>query len=161
MTLSRPAAVVSCEVCEQHAESMYRIEGMDCHEEVALLERRLKHVPGFEGLTADVVNQRLFVRYDAARVTSADLVAAIGETGLRAWLQHERPKAPLDGASRWRLRLIVASGLALAAGLALEHVYAWPAAARLAFLATLGCGSALTVRRAIQSARAFLFDINV
>jgi Cd2+/Zn2+-exporting ATPase len=161
MTPPRPADVGSCEVCERHAESTYRIEGMDCHDEVALLERRLTHVRGFEGLTADVVNQRLFVRYDAARVTSADLVAAIGETGMRAWLQHERPHTPLDGASRWRLRLIVASGLALAAGLALEHAHGAPVAVWLALLAALGCGSALTVRRAIQSARALSFDINV
>ena len=161
MKLPGAGTAGSCEVCERHAESMYRIEGMDCHDEVALLERRLKHVSGFEGLTADVVNQRLFVRYDAARVTSADLVAAIGETGMRAWLDHERPHAPLEGASRRRLRFVVASGIALAAGLVLEHAQMWPTAARLAFLAAIACGSALTLGRAIQAARAFSLDINV
>jgi Zn2+/Cd2+-exporting ATPase len=154
-------AASTCDVCERHAESVYRIEGMDCHDEVAVLERRLKHVPGFEGLTADVVNQRLWVRYDAARLAPADLVAAIAQTGMRAWLHHERPIAPLDGASRRRLLLVVASGITLAAGLALDHAGLWPAAALLAFLAAIACGSALTMRRAIAAARAFSLDINV
>ena len=33
-------------VCELHAESVFRIEGMDCHEEVAILEHRLKALTG-------------------------------------------------------------------------------------------------------------------
>jgi hypothetical protein len=28
---------VTCSVCELHAESTFRIEGMDCREEVALI----------------------------------------------------------------------------------------------------------------------------
>ena len=34
----------TCATCELHAESTFRVEGMDCREEVALLERRFKHV---------------------------------------------------------------------------------------------------------------------
>ena len=40
----------SCTVCELHAESIFRVEGMDCHEEVAILERRLKNLSGLEAL---------------------------------------------------------------------------------------------------------------
>src|SRR5512137_1628298 len=123
----------ACDVCERHAESIYRIEGMDCHEEVALLERRLKPLPGFEGLTADVVNQRLWVRYDAARVTSEEVVAAIAQTGLRAWLQHERPVAPLNGMGRARLVSVIVSGVALLLGFLLGFGGAPPAAAWAAF----------------------------
>ena len=55
-----------CQVCEIHAESIFKVEGMDCHEEVAILERRLKRLPGLEDLSADVIGQRLRVKYDAA-----------------------------------------------------------------------------------------------
>ncbi len=34
--------MATCQVCEVHAESVFKIEGMDCHEEVAILEKRLK-----------------------------------------------------------------------------------------------------------------------
>jgi ArsR family transcriptional regulator len=38
----------ACTVCEVHAESTFRVEGMDCHEEVALISRRLKRLSGLE-----------------------------------------------------------------------------------------------------------------
>ena len=46
--------MTTCAVCEMHAESVFKIEGMDCHEEVAILERRLKRLTGLEALDADV-----------------------------------------------------------------------------------------------------------
>ena len=56
--------MATCEICELHAESTFRIEGMDCHEEVAILERRLKRLTGLEALDADVMGQRLRIKYD-------------------------------------------------------------------------------------------------
>ena len=44
--------MADCPVCELHAESVFKIEGMDCHEEVAILEHRLKTLAGLEGLVA-------------------------------------------------------------------------------------------------------------
>jgi len=58
----------TCQVCELHAESTFKIEGMDCHEEVAILERRLKRLSGLEALDADVIGQRLRIKYDAAKL---------------------------------------------------------------------------------------------
>jgi copper chaperone CopZ len=106
-----------CPVCELHAESVFRIEGMDCHEEVAILEHRLKRLTGLEALDADVVGQRLRIKYDAAKLSTARIAEAVAQTGMRAWLEHEeRPTA----ASAWRGRLVILSGLALAIGLTLE-----------------------------------------
>ena len=56
----------TCTVCELHAESTFKIEGMDCHEEVAILERRLSRLAGLESLDADVIGQRRRIKYDAA-----------------------------------------------------------------------------------------------
>ena len=65
-------AAATCTVCELHAESVFKIEGMDCHEEVAILERRLKQLTGLEALDADVIGQRLSIKYDAAKLTTSD-----------------------------------------------------------------------------------------
>ena len=40
------AETVACTVCELHAEAVFRVEGMDCNEEVIILERRLKPLVG-------------------------------------------------------------------------------------------------------------------
>ena len=67
--VARPGSRVVCTTCELHAEAVFRVEGMDCHEEVVILERRLKPLAGLEALSADVMGQRLHVKYDAARLT--------------------------------------------------------------------------------------------
>ena len=61
-------AVTACAVCEVHADAVFRVEGMDCRDEVVLLERRLKPLPGVESLVADVVSRhgRLDVLVSAA-----------------------------------------------------------------------------------------------
>ena len=81
----------TCTVCELHAESTFKIEGMDCREEVAMLERRFKNLPGLEDFSADVMGQRLHVKYDAARLSASAIADAVADTGMRAWLEHEEP----------------------------------------------------------------------
>src|SRR5688572_30137472 len=109
--MARPPAVRTCTVCEIHAESIFKIEGMDCHEEVTILERRLKRLVGIEGLSADVIGQRLQVRYDAARISTRSISDAVAETGMRAWLEHEEPHPSLSASADWRRPLLIASGL--------------------------------------------------
>ena len=100
---------VTCTVCELHAEAVFRVEGMDCNEEVVILERRLKPLVGLEALSADLIGQRLHVKYDAAKLTTSAIVDAVGETGMRMWLEHEEPM--LGGSAlAWRWKLMLACG---------------------------------------------------
>src|SRR5436190_223743 len=71
------AKAPACAVCELHAESTFKIEGMDCREEVVLIERRFKHLAGLEEFTADLIGQRLLVKYDAAKVSAAAIASAV------------------------------------------------------------------------------------
>jgi len=151
----------SCPVCEVHAESVFKIEGMDCHEEVAILERRLKPLPGLEDLSADVMGQRLRVKYDAARLNTTAIAEAVATTGMRAWLEHEEPVGLVPGATARRQALVVASGLALAAGL-FGRWLSLPTPAVIAlFILSVLSGGTYTARRAFSAARAFSLDINV
>ena len=127
MSAPAPAA---CGVCEVHAESVFKIDGMDCHEEVAILERRLKHLTGLEAMSADVLGGRLLVTYDAARLSTATITDAVADTGMRAWLEHEQPH--IVGTSFARQRLLVASGASLAAGLTLHWLQLAPPAVSVA-----------------------------
>jgi Cd2+/Zn2+-exporting ATPase len=80
-----------CSICELHAESTFKIEGMDCREEVEILERRFKHLAGLEDFSADLMGQRLHVKYDAAKLSTAVIADAVADTGMRAWREHEEP----------------------------------------------------------------------
>src|SRR5512147_1777246 len=132
--------MANCTVCELHAESTFKIEGMDCHEEVAILERRLKKLHGLEALDADVMGQRLRIKYDAARLSASNIAEAVAQTGMRAWLEHEEP-APVAASAAIRLRLVVASGAAFAVGFTLEHGFGDPGGlAKIPYLAAILLG---------------------
>ena len=109
------AEPVTCTMCELHAEAFFRVEGMDCSEEVIILERRLKPLAGVEALSADVLRQRLHVKYDAAKLTTSEMVDAVGQAGMRMWLEHEEPTS-VGSDVRLRSRLMAGSGAAIATG---------------------------------------------
>jgi Zn2+/Cd2+-exporting ATPase len=150
---------VTCATCELHAEAVFRVEGMDCHEEVVILERRLKPLAGVEAMTADVIGQRLHVQYDAAKLTTADMVDAVGQTGMRMWLEHEEPGASGPDV-RARFWLTVGSGVALMAGLAAAALDR-PLAAALCYVAGALVGGVYPARRAVTALRTRTVDINV
>jgi Cd2+/Zn2+-exporting ATPase len=156
----------ACTVCELHAESTFRIEGMDCREEVAILERRFKNLVGLEDFSADLMGQRLHVKYDAVRLSTSSIVDAVADTGMRAWLEHEQPLVGTERQSRVRQALVGVAGLALGLALLLDLVGGFsPAITRQATLAllvvSLASGAGVTIRKAWASLRLRSLDINV
>jgi len=154
---------VTCTVCELHAESTFKVEGMDCREEVALLERRFKNLPGLEDFSADLMGQRLHVKYDAAKLSASAIADAVADAGMRAWLEHEEPIGT-GPQPRWRQLLVWTSGVTFCAGLlvgAVGSVSASPWPARLVFAISIAAGGALTARKAWTALRVRSLDINV
>ncbi|RPI55972.1 MAG: cadmium-translocating P-type ATPase [Acidobacteria bacterium] len=133
---------------------------MDCREEVAILERRLKPLPGLEDLVPDLVGQRLRVRYDAAKLSTSAIVEAVAHTGMRAWLEHEQPVGHTAAATA-RQALVVISGVALAAGMLLEFLEFPALPVRSIFLISILTGGVYTARRAWAATRVMSLDINV
>ncbi len=159
MSDSRPT-LTTCQVCEIHAESVFRIDGMDCREEVVILERHLNALQGVESIAADLMGQRLRVTHDAARLSTSAIVEEVARTGMRAWLEHEEP---VDRRASIPLRqtLLVVSGCSLAAGIIIQLAGGPWLAATLAFAVAIGTGGTFSVRRAWSAARTLSLDINV
>jgi Cd2+/Zn2+-exporting ATPase len=151
-----------CQVCAVHTESTFHVDGMDCQEEVALLNRKLKALAGIESLSADVLAQRLVVAYDGAVLTSSSIAAAVAETGMRAWIDDQGVSSTRTHTDLGRRTWLVGlSAVAVLAGGALQLLAEASAPARLAFLAAILLGGAHPGRRALAAARARSFDINV
>lgn len=159
MSTATATAEVRCTRCEVHAESVFKIDGLCCSEEVTILERRLRPLRGMEELVADVMGQRLHVKYDAALLSSATIADAVAETGMRAWLEHEEPiVAPASGA---RGRLLLVAAVALAAGLAsaaLGAPRAWQVACSVVAVVA---GGVYPAKKALTAIRQRTLDINV
>jgi Cd2+/Zn2+-exporting ATPase len=152
-------ADVTCAVCELHAEAVFRVEGMDCNEEVVILERRLKPLAGFEAVSADLIGQRLHVKYDAAKLTTSAMVDAVGQTGMRMWLEHEEPTDHGVDVT-WRWRAVIACAALLVAGVAAGAVGQRAVSLAVLVAATV-LGAVFPARRALTALRSRSLDINV
>ncbi|MFA6929676.1 MAG: heavy metal translocating P-type ATPase [Lentisphaeria bacterium] len=100
----------------------YRIEGLDCAEEVATLKNALKDVPGIAELRFDVLNGKMTILCSPVGCDPDSIVAAIASTGMRAspW-QKDEDKGELSFWQRQnRVVLTAASGLFTGAGLVLH-----------------------------------------
>jgi Zn2+/Cd2+-exporting ATPase len=150
---------LACTRCRVHAESVFRVDGLDCSEEVAILERRLRPLTGLEDLSADVLGQRLHVKYDAAILSASTIAEAVADTGMRAWLEHEEPI--LVPTSRARGVLVGVSGAALLAGFGFSAAGLPGAWSIAAFVAAALAGGVFPFRRAVTSMRARSLDIHV
>jgi Cd2+/Zn2+-exporting ATPase len=111
-----------------------------------------------EALSADLVGQRLHVSYDAAKLTTAAIVDAVGQTGMRVWLEHEGPGASGPDV-RVRFWLTVASGTAILSALAVNTLS--PPLSVAFFVAATIAGGIFPTRRALVALRTRTVDINV
>jgi Cd2+/Zn2+-exporting ATPase len=103
------------------ATAVLKVLGMDCAEEVTLLRDALLPVPGVRDLAFDLLNGKLTVDYDDARLRVDGLLQAIARAGLKAHPWQDQQAEPA-GWSRWgRMTMTAASGAFLVCGAA-THV---------------------------------------
>ena len=151
----------TCTVCVLHAESTFRIEGMDCREEVAMIERRFKNLPGLEGFHADLMGQRLHVKYDASKLSASAIASAVADAGMRAWLEHEEPVATGDRAARMRWILLASAAGWFAGGLIFTYAGADALRIDACYAASMVSAVPLTARKAWIAVKHRSLDINV
>lgn len=120
------------------AREAYRIEGMDCAEEIAVLKREIGPlVGGEEHLGFEVLTGKMIVRASARAVPREQLVRAVAVTGMKAtpWLRGPRRPPARDG----RITAVVTSGLGTIVGFV---AHAWSAGGVLPALGSEGMGVA-------------------
>ncbi len=66
------------------------VEGMDCADEAALLERKLKSLEGIRSYQVNLVNQSLTLIYEPTLISVQDIIRAIAETGMKTRLKRPR-----------------------------------------------------------------------
>jgi Cd2+/Zn2+-exporting ATPase len=106
------------------------------------------------------MGQRLHVTYDAAKLSTSAITAAVADAGMSAWLEHEEP-IMAHASSRTRQGLLVASGAALAGGLAAVALNLAPVVSQVCFALSVATGVPLSARKAWHAARLRSLDINV
>ncbi len=158
---------------ERNRTAEYRVYGLDCAEEVAIIRRRLDGEPGIEELRFDVVRGKLTAAYDPDALTSERIAEQVSELGLECSPWEEPPREARFFERSGRDLLTGVSGAALTLGLALHALSSgdWLAAishqhegeslvALVCLLVALVGGAALVVPKGIKSLAAARPDMN-
>lgn len=121
----------------------FKIHGMDCAEEVAVLKREVGPIVGGEDrLIFDILNGRMTVTPESASLSPETIRQAVARTGMRAEVWRDEPTGPRDEdfwQRRGRTVLTVASGVLTVLGFL---VHAWTAGGFQTALSAEGMGSA-------------------
>jgi Zn2+/Cd2+-exporting ATPase len=103
----------------------FKVAGLDCAEEIAVLRREIGPLVGGEDrLAFDVLNGRMTVADDAGHVPDRNIAAAVKRTGMAAtrWQPGQGEDRAEERHRRQQFWLTTLSGLSVLAGLAL-HVW--------------------------------------
>lgn len=156
----------------------YRISGMDCAEEIAILKREVGPlVGGGDKLSFDLLNAKMIVETTSPFLED-DVIKAIGRTGMRA--QIWRPAEKSEPLSAWskhgRHIMTMASGVSLALAFTVHVIthgigdalspegdgtHAFPTISILLYLVSVICGAWFIVPKAIFSLRSLRPDMNL
>ncbi len=169
-----------------HSSAVYRlvfkVQGLDCAEEVTVLRRGVGPLVGGEDhLAFDVLNGRMMVLDGADGVSTEEVLEAVRRTGMTAqeWRKDDKD-ANRESDKRHRIQawLTALSGLAVFAGLAL-HVWLagslgealrlfggrngqpMPTAELIAYALAIGFGGRYVVVKAWYAARSLRPDMNL
>ncbi len=158
----------------------FKVQGLDCAEEVALLQQTVGPVVGgAERLAFDVLNGRMTVAEAARNVPIETILSAVAATGMTAvaWDGHDKGD-DVDRHRREQILFTAASGACVLLGLIL-HVWlaggveeAWqliavhagqsmPWPEIVAYLVAIGLGGRFVVVKAWYAARNLRPDINL
>ena len=161
---------------------VFKVDGLDCAEEVAVLRRGVGPLVGGEDrLAFDVLSGRMMVLDGADKVSLEEVLKAVRRTGMSAveWRKDDKDAdRASDKRRRAQARLTALSGLALLAGLA---VHVWlagglaealrlfagrdggpmPTAELAAYALAIGFGGRYVVVKAWYAARSLRPDMNL
>ncbi|MET0399586.1 MAG: heavy metal translocating P-type ATPase [Longimicrobiaceae bacterium] len=136
---------------------VFEVEGMDCADEVRLIEGKLGSLPGVARLGFDVVNRRLTVE---GEIASAEVERAVAQLGMRALLVGEERAEATWWERRGRLVLAAVSGVFWLGSLVAEHAMESHALAAVLAVGTIVAGGWHIVPRGVRAALNRALDMN-
>jgi Cd2+/Zn2+-exporting ATPase len=158
----------------------FKIHGLDCAEEVAILKRALGPIVGGDDrLYFDALNGKLSIDISNGVIASDAIAAAVAKTGMKAepWTEtNSTPQANAHRPDRIRHWMCLVSGAAIVAAYAV-HAYTsgwfvaltasengsfqYPAAAAVLYLVATACSIWMVLPKAWYALKSFRPDINL
>jgi Cd2+/Zn2+-exporting ATPase len=136
---------------------VFEVVGMDCADEVRLIEGKLGNLPGITRLGFDLVGRRLTVE---GEIVAAEVERAVAQLGMRARLVGEAREQDRWWERRGRLVLAAISGMLWLGSLVAEHAFQSHALAAVLAMGAIVIGGWHIVPRGIRAALNRALDMN-
>lgn len=140
--------------------SVLRVEGMDCAEETALVEKALTGLPGLERFEVNLMTERLTVVHDNRVLPVGHLIAALDGVGLKAVPFGESREVASLWQRHGRLVSTLVCGLFTAIGLALHFIQPASPWEKLVYALAILSGGWFIARKGVAAARHGALDMN-
>jgi Zn2+/Cd2+-exporting ATPase len=141
----------------------YKIEGLDCAEEVSLLKKVVGAAKGVEDLKFNILQAKMVVAYDSRQISPFEIAALVNTTGMTAvvWEEKEQKGKEPFLHSHGRLILTVLSALFLLAGASIHYLHVSPYLDKLFYLLSILAGVWYVLPKALFSLRRISPDMNL
>jgi Cd2+/Zn2+-exporting ATPase len=158
----------------------YKVKGLDCTEEVAILKKELGDKAGILGLDFDLLNAKMTVTYDPTEIVTEAILASIHKTGMNAvpWEQLTKQESGSLWQLHGRLIMAVVSGVFLVCGFLAHWIlhssiadafaageggegHIFPLPSILLYIGSIISGAWFIIPKAIQSAKRLRPDMNL
>lgn len=156
----------------------FRVQGLDCSEEVAILRREVGGKPGVIDLEFDVINARMSVEFDPDALSIDDIIRAVSATGMKAtpWELRKTNEKGSFWSQHGRMVMAVTSGAFLLAAFVTHwllhgslldavagghhEVHTFPRSVRLLYFVSAISGAWYVFPKALHAARRLRPDMN-
>lgn len=155
----------------------FKVDGLDCSEEVAILNKEFGGKAGIINLECNVITGKMTVTYDPNLITAEKIIKGVSQTGMEAQIWTEQKKESIETiwGSHGRLIMASVSGLMLLIGFCIhwfiegnffealigtgkEHNF--PFASIVFYIGAIITGTFFVIPKAVLAARKFLPDMN-
>jgi len=141
--------------------SELKVEGLDCADELALIERRLKGVVGLEEVSANFLTGTLVIKHQPSALPLDRVIELVNQTGLTARSLSEGKQEPAVRTARRKLILTALCGLLIAIAFVIHPSDKPALPSILLYVLAMVLGGVYVFRRALLAARNLTLDMNV
>src|SRR3984957_845640 len=142
-------------------QTTLQVAGVDCAEEVSLIQRALKPLGGVREVRVNIMSGKAVIAHDET-ITPDVLIRVIGDAGLKAIREGEKAGDEAQLRKKERLLSVSVSGVFTLLGLLLHWVHLAPGSVTIAlFLAAIISGGWFIAPKAVAAARRLAPDMNL
>jgi Cd2+/Zn2+-exporting ATPase len=142
-------------------QTTLQVAGVDCAEEVSLIQRALKPLGGVREVRVNIMSGKAIIAHDET-ITPEVLIKVIGDTGLKAMREGEKAGDEAQQRQKQRLLSVSISGAFTLLGLLMHWTHFAPQSVALGcFLVAIISGGWFIAPKAVAAARRLAPDMNL